>query len=106
MRATAGGRRRDDVRLALHVGLDVCFIPLRNAYSERCVWVRRREFLSVRQGLRITAEAQRAQRKTRTLTRRTQRKITANQRLPGIALRDGPAQSQHYAPADTFQLAV
>src|SRR5271156_6790520 len=74
MRATAGERRRDDVRLALHVGLDVCFIPLRNAYSERCVWVRRREFLSVRQGLRITAEAQRAQRKTRTLTQRTRRK--------------------------------
>src|SRR5271155_5348683 len=77
MRATAGGRCRDDVRLALRVGLDVCFIPLRNAYSERCVWVRRREFLSVRQGLRITAEAQRAQRaqrKTRTLTQRTRRK--------------------------------
>jgi hypothetical protein len=34
MRAAAGGRRRDDVRLALHVGLQVCFIPLRNAYSD------------------------------------------------------------------------
>src|SRR5580704_2330333 len=39
MCATAGGRRRDDVRLALHVEMDVCFVPLRNAYSERCVYV-------------------------------------------------------------------
>src|SRR5271156_5781419 len=42
MSATAGGRRRDDVRLALHVGMDVCFIPLRNAYAERCVCVEER----------------------------------------------------------------
>ena len=39
MSATAGGRRRDDVRLVLYVGMVVCFIPLRNAYAERCVCV-------------------------------------------------------------------
>jgi len=35
MSATAGGRRRDDVRLALQLELDVRSIPLRNAYSDR-----------------------------------------------------------------------
>jgi hypothetical protein len=35
MRATAGGRRRDDVRLASHLEWEVRSIPLRNAYSER-----------------------------------------------------------------------
>jgi len=34
MSATAGGRRRDDVRLVSHLELEVRSIPLRNAYSD------------------------------------------------------------------------
>jgi hypothetical protein len=112
MCATAGGRRRDDVRLALQVGLDVCFIPLRNAYSEWCArasWCQivlgRREFLAVRQQRKITAEAQRTQRKARALTQRTPRKAENTEKDNGKPTATA-LQSQHCAPADTFQLAV
>src|SRR5271155_2211538 len=86
MSATAGGRRRDDVRLVLHVGMDVCFIPLRNAYAERCVWrtveVRWKGASFVWRGKRrrSTAEEQGAQRKARTLTQRTRRKAEKKRR--------------------------
>src|SRR5271155_1148571 len=58
MSATAGGRRRDDVRLVLHVGMDGWFFPLRNAYAERCV----------------RGGPSRCGGKARTLTQRTRRK--------------------------------
>jgi hypothetical protein len=118
MSATAGGRRRDDVRLALHVGTDVCFIPLRNAYSEWCVWmdahqvaVENREFLSVRHGRSITAEAQR---KAKDLTQGTQRKAENiekdNRKSTATAARfdeTEPAATESTPRADdTFRLAV
>jgi hypothetical protein len=85
---------------------------LRNAYSEWCArasWCQivlgRREFLAVRQQRKITAEAQRTQRKARALTQRTPRKAENTEKDNGKPTATA-LQSQHCAPADTFQLAV